>query len=748
MGFHSDEEFLFFELAEEAIDFSVARFRGKEGLSQLYEFKVELISEEPDVQFEEVVGQGCVITIQHHNHEESDEGFGEEEVYERFIHGIVSDFEIADEGASYTTYYATVVPKIWVMQHRHGCRIFQGDSIQDIVQKLLQELGLEGNEYRWDCQGSYAPYTYCVQYRESELNFIHRLLEHEGIFYFFEHEDDKHVLVFNDDSTALAEIEGEKEVTYAPQSQGLISNQHIYQFRYAQSLTPGKTSLRDYNFLKPTLKLQSEQETDHDQDREVYDFPGWFADKARGDALTNVRLQSANALRERGTGKSNINRLTPGYAFEVDDDTREEFNNEYLLVSLEHSGVQAQIYQEDATTEGSSYNNRFVCIPRSIPFRPARTARIPIVEGTQTAIVTGPQGEEIYTDEYGRVKVQFHWDRLGKSDQDSSCWIRVSQLWAGLGYGGFSLPRIGQEVIVDFIEGNPDNPIIIGRVHNGDNRTPYKLPDKRTVSTLKTNSSKGGEGFNEFRFEDKKGEEQIFIHAQKNKDIRVKNDCFEIIGNERHQIVENNRYTHVKVDDHHINEGSTYLKVTGDVNNTLEADLNQSTKGDENYNITGERKADIKGSEHLKAATDIKLEAGMNYGLESGMKTDVKAGMTINLQAGMAINLKAGPSFISIGPAGVQIGGPTVMINSGGSAAPASPAKPAKPGKPDSVTEAQEADKAEAGKVEKVTDKSQPIRPSTYGPQAKAMKSAAESGTPFCEQCEAAKKSKQKKKKG
>lgn len=740
MGFQADEEFMFFEMADQSIEFSLAKLSGEEGISSLYHFDLELLSEDPEITFEDMIGKGCVISIQSINHAEEEGSFTDEVIYDRFIHGIVSSFALADEGEKFTTYHVSVVPKIWPLQHRINSRIFQKQSIEDIITTLLNELGLENDEYNWDCQGSYSPIDYCVQYQESEFHFMSRLMEEEGIFYYFEHEDEKHVLVFKDDSSSCSKIEEEEKVSYISDSQGLVSNQHVNKFTVRQSLTPGKVTLKDYNFQKPTLKLQSEQNEETRQDREVFQYPGRFEEKGRGDGLAKVRLESINTFKQVGVGTSNVNRLVPGFGFNLDDQRRGNFTADYLITSVSHQASQAQAYQQDATTEASRYNNAFRCIPFTTPYRPSIETERPVVRGTQTAIVSGPQGEEIYTDEHGRVKVQFHWDRYGKSDENSSCWIRVSQLWAGQGYGGFSLPRIGQEVIVDFIEGNPSNPIITGRVHHGDNRSPYKLPDKKTISTLKTNSSTGGEGFNELRFEDKKGKEQVFVHAERNKDVRVKNDNFEFIGNDSHHKVINDRFVEIDNDDHEIINNDAFRKVTGDQHNTFEGDVNQKTAGDENYDITGERKTAITASESVKADMDIKLEAGMNYGLKAGMKVDIKSGMTINLQAGMTINLKAGPSFISIGPTGIQMSGPMIMINSGGAAGPANPAAPSQPGNVTDPVEAKEADKAEAGKVEKTKDNSEPIKPSSYGPQAQAMKHAAESGTPFCEQCEAAKK--------
>lgn len=735
MGFQSNEEFMFFELVDPNHELKLVRLKGREAISELFYFELELASEEFDMPLDDIVGQGCVITVQNINHADDSDGFGGEDIHNRFIHGIVAHFEIADQGTKYTTYFAQIVPKIWPLQHRHNCRIFQEKSVQDIVSAILKEMGMEGDEYRWDCQRSYPEYEYCVQYRESELNFICRLLEQEGIYYYFEHSAEKHILVFHDDSSVAQSIEGEDEIAFHDTSKGLVTNPHVSAFRFSKMLSTGKITLRDFNYLKPNLRLETNIEQEDYSNRELFDYPGRFEKIERGDSLANIRLESHNTFKQTGTGKSNVNRLVPGYSFFFSDDRRDHLNDDYLITEVVHQASQAGVYEQYATNDGSSYDNEFKCIPLKTPFRPLNTARTPIVEGAQTAIVTGPEGEEIYTDEHGRVKVQFHWDREGQADQNSSCWIRVSQSWAGLGFGGFSLPRISQEVIVDFIEGNPDRPIITGRVHHGINRTPYKLPDKKTVTTFKTNSSKGGAGYNEIRFEDNKGEEQIYIHAQKNQDIRVENDALEWVGRNAHQVVVNNRYTEIKNNEHHIVRADAHHNIKGDVNNIFEANIHQETKSDENYKVGGERKVLIKGSENLSAGSDINYEASSNFGVKTGKQVDIKSGMTINLQAGSQINIKAGPSFISIGPSGVQISGPMVLINSGGSAGSASPNTPAEPEAPEEAIQAKVADTDNAGGLERSTLKGEPKKPDTYGPQAMAMKYAHNSGTPFCEQC-------------
>lgn len=736
MSFRSNEQHLLFSLVNPDLDFRVLRLKGHEGLSETYEFELELACEDEGINFEDVVGQSCAITILAPNHEVTEQGYEETDDYERFIHGIINHFEVGAKGDRFTSYYITVVPKVWALNHRHNCRIFQYNNVIEIVTTLLSELGLDSEEYRFDCSASYQPYTYCVQYRESEFDFVSRLLEAEGIFYYFEHFDDKHVLVFADDSSTLRAIEDDDEIPVYNDAQGKVRNQHIIEFRYRESLTPGKVTLKDHDFTNPRLKLQSEKQQERFKDREVFDYPGWFTDKGRGDTLSRLRLEAAAAQGKTASGHSNVNRFAPGLTFKLANKTMENFDDEFVITRVEHISAQSGPLEEGATSEGSHYNNQFSAIPAQLPYRPRQKTRIPVVEGVQTATVVGPTGEEIYTDEHGRVKVQFHWDRYGKSDSESSCWVRVSQIWAGSGYGGMFIPRIGQEVIVDFLEGNPDKPIIIGRVYDGVNRPPYDLPAEKTKSTIKTNSSPGGKGFNEIRFEDRKGQEQLFIHAEKNQDIRVKNSHYESVGNEHHLSVGKNRFEFIKEDDHKIVEGDALVKIEGNVSKMYNADVMQHTKGAENYKVDGEHIMHINGSDNLKVAQNINLESGRSYNLKVGQNTELNSTININLTAGQSINLKAGGSFISITPGGINISGPMVKINSGGSAKTAKPAKPSHVAKPQEAEPSFAAATAKAGKVERTQNRAKPRKPDTYGPQAQALRRAAQNGTPFCAQCE------------
>jgi type VI secretion system secreted protein VgrG len=362
------------------------------------------------------------------------------------------------------------------------------------------------------------------------------------------------------------------------------------------------------------------------------------------------------------------------------------------------------------------------------PFRAARTTAKPTINGPQTATVVGPAGEELWTDKYGRVKVQFHWDRYGRKDENSSCWIRVAQSLAGKKWGAFGLPRIGQEVVVQFLEGDPDRPIITGCVYNADYMPPYGLPDEKTKLTFKTCSSKGGGGFNEIRLEDKKGEEQIFIHGEKNQDTRIKNDAFEWIGNDRHLIVVNDQYE--KVENH------KHLTVTGNQLEEVSGDKHQKVKGDHNQKIDG--------TLSIEAGMDMQERVGTKHALDAGTEIHLKAGMKVVIEAGMQLTLKVGGNYITIDPMGVSIQGTMLKLNSGGSAGSGSGSSPDSPQAP---TAPQEADTAQAGEVGEV--QASPIQASGrsldsaavgdyQNPQAQTLASAAQSGAPFCEICEQA----------
>ena len=521
-----------FELTGVKPSLAVARFEGEEAISELYRFDLWLASYDPLLSFSTFVGHPALLTLS---------SAGDEQ---RYVHGIVSRFTQGEEGKSLAVYRATLVPKVWRLQYRHDVRIFQELSVGKIIERVLEGAGVAASEYRLNLQHSHPTREYCVQYRESDWAFISRLMEEEGIFYYFTHGPSGEVLVMSDGRHTNSAIAAPAQVVYRPLLGALAHAESVTQFSYSEEIRPGKVSLTDFNFKKPNVSLLAAEAADIDADRELYDYPGEYDLPGDGSAIAKVRLEEQQAVRRTAHGQSGCVRFTAGHTFSLSEHPRDHHNRGYLLTRVRHHGSEA-VMGEASGAQGDRYELDFEAIPDDVVFRPRRATPRPTVKGVQTAIVVGPSGEEIYSDEHGRVKVQFFWDRKGSHNDKSSCWIRVSQLWAGAGWGAMTIPRIGQEVVVDFIEGDPDRPIITGRVYHGTNNPPYPLPAQKTKSTWKSNSSPGGDGFNELRFEDKKGAEEIFVHAQKDMRTDVLNDKAEHVVRNRTRDVSGNESIHV-----------------------------------------------------------------------------------------------------------------------------------------------------------------------------------------------------------
>ena len=661
----------------------LSSFQGEEGISRLFHFDLELLSENESIDFDAMVGKNVTIwiTLADGN--------------ERYINGQVSRFSQGGRDANFTSYHAEVVPWLWFLTRTSDCRIFQKKKAPDIIQKIFTDFGFK--DYALRLYGSFVEREYCVQYRETAFNFVSRLMEEEGIFYFFEHENGKHTLVLTNSPTEHKPCPHQATVRYEKSAGGWQDNDVILEWRLQQELRSGKYTLDDYDFENPATDLTVN--VSGKGTYELYDYPGEYTKRAAGDDLVRVRLQETETPYQVGYGSSDCRAFTSGYKFNLTDHYRGNQNQAYALTLVRHAASQGGDFRSRSMAtndEEFNYRNNFECIPGSTPFRPSRLTPEPVVQGAQTAVVVGPSGEEIFTDKYGRIKVQFHWDREGKLDENSSCWIRVSQLWAGKKWGSVYTPRVGQEVIVDFLEGDPDRPIVTGRVYNGEQLPPYDLPGEKTKSTIKTYSSKGGGGFNEIRFEDKKGSEQIFIHGEKNLDVRIKKDVFETFGNDTHLIVDTDQFEQVKGDKH------------------------QYVKGDMNEKVDG--------TKSLTAGLDHEEKVGMNFALEAGTEIYLKAGANLVIESGISLTLKVGGNFINLNPGGVFISGTMVMINSGGAAGSGAGASPQTPQAP------QEADKADPGQASTLPAPPKvPVRPKFSSAAAMVMKQAALTGAPFCD---------------
>ena len=713
---------------------------GNEGISRLFRFNLELLSTNNSISFDDIVGQNVTISVT----------LADQTL--RYFNGFVSRFAQSGSDARFTHYQMEVVPWLWFLTRNADCRIFQNMTIPDIIELVLAGAGF--SDFKSSLTGTYQPREYCVQYRETDFNFVSRLMEHVGIFYFFEHEKGKHTLVMADSTSAYQPCPGQSTAQYNQAGGGLDVEDVVTGWNMEQELRTGKYSVTDYNFKTPSTSLMSSETTvvkvDSNTDYEMYDYPGDHLTQSEGGVVAKLRMQEEEASNTVINGSSTCRAFTSGYQFDLEDHYRDDMNKSYVLTEVQHVASEGGSYNLTGGGAGESYSNHFTCIPVDTLFRPPRITPKPFVQGPQTALVVGKANEEIWVDNYGRVIVQFYWDREGQKNENSSCWIRTSQPWAGGNWGAMWIPRIGQEVIVSFLEGDPDRPIITGRVYNAEEMPPYTLPDNQTVSTFKSRSSKGGgaANFNEIRFEDKKGNEQIFINAERDMDQRVEVDSREFIGSNRHLIVGANQTENVGGDKHlnvagnqvesigknmsltvgadsmqsigndkhvsitgnlvssvgaNVDEsvgGNVTTSVEGNFDKSISGNRTESVSGNLDLEVIGNRTEAVIGNQSLSVTGNLDEMITQNYAMQA-MNVSMMGEMNVVLQAGMQLTIAASGGFISIGPAGVAIQGTMVLINSGGAAgsptspnaqSPQSPQNPKSPKAPANPNNPQTAD--------------------------------------------------------
>jgi type VI secretion system secreted protein VgrG len=680
-------------------------FTGYEAISQIFKFDLDVLSENDSIAFKDIVGKNVTIrvTLAHDS--------------ERYFNGFVSRFAQSGSDLRFTHYQMEVVPWLWFLTRIADCRIFQEKTIPDIIKAVFDSRGFK--DYKFSLTSTYEPREYCVQYRETDFNFVSRLMEQYGIFYFFEHENGKHTLVIADSESVHESCPEQSTAHYNLTVGDLDAEDVITGWHVEQELRTGKYSLTDYNFETPSANLMSDEPTvvnvGGNSAFEIYDYPGEYLNKSQGKNLAAIRMQEEEADHLVVSGSSVCRAFTTGYKFDLEDHYRDDMNASYVLTEIQHIASVEGSYTMGDEAAGEHYSNHFNCMPASVPFRPPRKTPEPFVQGPQTALVVGKSGEEIWVDKYGRIKVQFYWDRLGRKDEKSSCWIRVSQPWAGAGWGAMWIPRMGQEVIVDFLEGDPDRPLITGRVYNAEQIVPYSLPDNQTRSTFLSRSSKGGgtSNFNEMRFEDKKGSEQIFMNAEKDMDLRVEKESREFVGANRHLIVKSNQQELVEGDKHGHVKGTHFEKIEGDMSLQINGKQMQKIGGDQSIELDSDQKEKIVGNLSLQVGKDQKTQIGGNVSLQVGQSRNekigqthameavqtihLKAGQTVIIEAGMQLSLKGPGGFVDIGPAGVTIQGTMVLINSGGSAGSGPGASPDSPDSPDAPTDPKDPDVADDG---------------------------------------------------
>ncbi len=601
-------------------------FSAVEEVSRLFEFNLNLLSEDYEINFEDIIGQNVTISMElPQGGKRYWNGY-----INRFVQGVTTSVQFAQ-------YRATMVPWLWFLTRTSDCRIFQNLTVPDIIKQIFNDLGFSDIEDR--LSGGYRPLIYCVQYRETDFNFVSRLMEQEGIYYYFLHEQGKCTIVLCDSRSKHDPYADYREVAFTPDTRASSQQERISDWIVEKSVQPGKFSHTDYNFEKPRTSLMSMEEDvkgHAKSDFEIYDYPGEYPEKDDGDNYAKLRMEELARPYEICNGQSDCRGICAGHLFSMTKHTRTEQNREYLVLSTQYNAA-AEDY-ETSRGQGEICTCSFTSIPSSVQYRPTRSTPKPMIRGTQTAVVTGPAGEEIYTDKHGRIKVQFHWDREGQFDENSSCWIRVSQVHAGKGFGGIDIPRIGEEVIVSFLEGDPDRPLITGRVYNAELMPPFGLPGQKVVSGVKSNSTPGGGGYNEFTLNDTKGNEGVTLHAQKDMNTTIEND-------ENHTLVGGNRTVSVQA-------GTQSVTVKGDTSLTVEA-------GNRTVNVTGNYQLDATSEVNVQAPSKIKLTCG------GSAITIEPAKITISAGAGSSVTLDANALMKS--PSEAKIDAPTSILSGGGS---------------------------------------------------------------------------------
>ena len=588
----------------------LTRFDGDETLSGHFRFNVEALSTDPDVNFDQAIGRNCTISLETYAGKK------------RYFDGILTDAQWLGMADTYYSYRLELRPWFWLLTKATNCKIFQNMKAPDIIKEVFQERGFSGFSDR--LSGTYDTIEYCVQYRETDFDFVSRLMEKYGIYYYFEHSDGNHTLVLADSHSSHKAVPGLASVKFLPRgSSNQRKEQHITEISKERRFRTGKIALKDYNYLKPKsdMKANSAGGAGYTHsDMEVYDYPGAYDDSGKGNKLAKFQIEAEQALDKRRHASGEAPSLFAGGLISLEKHPAASENCEFLIVKAHHSFA-AETYRSGGAGGGSSeraYMGHYEFQVGATPYRePAKTPR-PIVYGPQTAMVVGPAGEEIYTDEHGRIKVQFHWDRKGKNNEKSSLWIRIGQVWSGKNWGGIYIPRIGMEVIVEFLEGDPDSPLVTGTVYNGDYKTPYELPGKKNIAGVKSQSTKGGStgDYNEYIFDDTKGKELIRVHGQKDQEGKIENDDTWEIGNDQ--------------------------KITVKHDQTLEVKNNQTVK------IGADQKTTVGNTQDINVKTSYVLEAGT----------------TIKIKAGLSIKLEASGSSIEIGPAGIVLNGtPMIKLN-------------------------------------------------------------------------------------
>ncbi len=607
---------------------------GQESLSEPFSYSISAHSKDNALDFKSIVGKEVSVSIQLPDGKS-----------DRYINGVVTRFTMGLSTVEATHYTLELRPWLWLMSLQADCAVFQNMSVPDIVKKVCNDTGY--TDISDKLSGSYAQREYTVQYNETAFAFVSRLMEEEGIFYFFTHTSSAHTMVLADSPNNFTDCKQASSLEFHAKNSSNIPAKQITDVSLSQTSITGKYGTGDYNFETPDTDLTASAAGTNS--RMIYEYPAGYTVKNTGETIAGRRLDALEAIEKRLYASSPASGLCTGGTFTVSKHDRRDINTKWTVMTLSIS----------ASPEHCKYG--ITAIPANTKFRPPRTVSKPKVPGPLTAIVTGKAGEEIWTDKYGRIKVQFFWDRLGKKDEKSSCWIRVAQPWAGKAYGALFLPRIGHEVVISFIDGDPDRPLVTGAVYNANQTVPYTLPDNATRTVIKTNSSKNAQGSNELRFEDKAGEEELFMHAQKDMNTTVENSRTTTIKKENDTLTleEGNRSLDIQkgTETHHV-KGTRSVTVEDAETRNNKANYTATVDGD--YNLT------VKGAMTIKVSGDITISSDGNVTVKAGQNMTVKGGQNLNTEAGMSATHKASTSITVQGASFSVKGDASGEVNGGG----------------------------------------------------------------------------------
>lgn len=712
---------IYFDGSDQSSTFDLVSLSAREELGRVYQFSFTVLSSKADITPRQALGKsfGAKFTLQ--------------DGVTRWFNGVILGMGRGLQQGHRHEYWFEVQPDFALLGYRSDARVFQDKSVPDVFDTVVSRVPTLTHQFLGGSM-AHAPWEYCVQYQETDMNFAMRLLEQEGIYFWFDHVDNAQtkMVLIDDNSVSQQMSQPATILTFNPNAQDTERPQdYVHAWSRDSSLVSGTAELGDFDFKRPmqAREVRSAKPSGNAWDNmELFFYPGEFDNPEEGRAYADIRMQMAHARHAVCDGSTVAPGIRIGRMIQVKGHPVPDMNGDFLVIATEYAMIDRQL--DAGAGQGSAVSCRFSAIPANTQFRPDRITPKSTVFGPQTAFVAGPESNEIHTDEHGRIRVQFHWDRYGRPTEDTSCWIRVAQPWANQGFGFWALPRVGSEVVVQFLDGDPDRPIVIGSVYNGENQIPYPQPANKTRSGIRTLSSPQGgvNDYNELRFEDKKGEEEVYLQAQMDMNTRVKKNATRGVGgNDKLSVEENqniqiakNRELSVKENQVTAVGGDRHLSVDGNESHLVEGDR-VAQYGSDSIQIEGDASYAAAGNMGMSTSQSYALDAQLGIAMSARTTVDIKSGMTLAMDAAGGLCMSCGGSFISLTPAGIFIQAPLIMLNSGGAPINAKAARPAK------ARAVQKASQAEAISMAE----SPPVKPATQRPKAGALADAARTGAPF-----------------